>query len=203
MLTIPNAITLVRFVCIPVFLWLVFGRESYESAAYLLAVLGATDWVDGYIARHFNQVSTVGKVFDPTVDRLMLSTAAVTLIVVGALPLWFGLIALGRELVVIIAGAIVYMRGAARIDVQFIGKAGAMFLMISMPLFLISIADIGWANIARVLAYCFGILGLIASCYSVLGYKHLADEALTKGRKHDAQGATELDRVGAKLEAEQ
>ena len=70
-LTVPNLITLVRLLCLPLFLWLLFGRENYIAAAVLLAALGATDWVDGYVARHFDQVSNFGKMFDPTVDRLL------------------------------------------------------------------------------------------------------------------------------------
>src|SRR4051794_6628291 len=63
--TIPNVISVVRLCCIPVFLWLLFGRDDQLAAAGLLAVLGATDWVDGYVARHYDQVSTLGKVLDP------------------------------------------------------------------------------------------------------------------------------------------
>lgn len=181
-LTIPNVITLIRLVCIPVFVWLIFSQRNYQAAAYLLAVLGATDWVDGYIARHFNQVTTVGKVFDPTVDRLMLVVAAVSLLIVDAVPLWFALVALGRELFVVLAGALVYAMGAERIDVRFVGKAGALLLMVSMPLFLISIAEIDWANTARLLAYVFGVAGLILSWYSVIEYRSAALEALQRGR---------------------
>ena len=73
-LTAPNVITLVRLLCIPIFLWLLFGVHRQTAAAVLLAVLGATDWVDGYVARRYGQVSTFGKVLDPTADRLLVGT---------------------------------------------------------------------------------------------------------------------------------
>lgn len=190
-LTVPNFITLIRFACIPWFVWLV-AKDNLSSAAYLLAVLGSTDWVDGWVARRFNQVSTFGKVFDPTVDRIMLVVAAVSLLIVDAMPLWFGAAALGRELVIIVVGLIIYAKGAARIDVQFIGKAGAMGLMISLPLFLVSVSGVTWHDEARILAWLFGLGGLLFSWLSLIGYGRLARVALKKGRHHD-----EVDAVSA------
>jgi cardiolipin synthase (CMP-forming) len=70
-LTIPNVISVIRLCCIPVFLWLLFSRKDRGTASVLLAVLGATDWVDGYIARRFDQGSTLGKIIDPVADRLL------------------------------------------------------------------------------------------------------------------------------------
>ncbi|MEA3056116.1 MAG: hypothetical protein QOD30_1548, partial [Actinomycetota bacterium] len=70
--TIPNVISVIRLLLIPVFVYLLFGRDNRAAAASLLAFLGATDWVDGYIARHFDQTSTLGKILDPTADRLLL-----------------------------------------------------------------------------------------------------------------------------------
>ncbi|MCP6768684.1 CDP-alcohol phosphatidyltransferase family protein, partial [Klebsiella pneumoniae] len=66
--TVPNVITLVRFCLVPFFVWLVFTQQ-YLAAFIVLAVLSCTDWVDGYIARRFNQISTVGQWLDPMADR--------------------------------------------------------------------------------------------------------------------------------------
>ena len=82
-LTVPNLITLVRLLCIPLFLWLLFAQDARAWAALLLAFLGATDWVDGYVARHFHQVSNLGKAFDPIVDRLLLIVGASLSIIVA------------------------------------------------------------------------------------------------------------------------
>src|SRR4051795_9344438 len=79
--TIPNAISLGRLLCVPVFLWMLWRDPPLQvAAATLLAVLGATDWVDGYIARHWNQGSELGKVLDPTADRVLLLAAAIALL---------------------------------------------------------------------------------------------------------------------------
>ena len=70
-LTVPNAFTLFRLCCIPLFLYLLFGRDNRAGAAWLLGGLGATDWVDGWLARRLHQTSEFGKMFDPTADRLL------------------------------------------------------------------------------------------------------------------------------------
>src|SRR5215469_10801181 len=94
--TVSNAITLARLLCVPLFLWLLLGADEPVWAGILLAVLGATDWVDGYIARHFDQGSEIGKVLDPVADRVMLIVAAFALIVDGAVPVWVGVLVLAR-----------------------------------------------------------------------------------------------------------
>ena len=95
-MTIPNVISLARLLCVPVFLWLLFGVERRVAAFVLLALLGATDWVDGWIARHFDQGSEVGKVLDPTADRVLLFAAVAALLVDGSVPLWVGVLVLVR-----------------------------------------------------------------------------------------------------------
>src|SRR3989304_5905492 len=91
LLTIPHVLSMVRGLCIPLFGWLVFGAGGGVAAGLLLLVLGATDWVDGWIARRFDQVSNLGKILDPVADRALLLTAVVSLMVDGALPVWLGL----------------------------------------------------------------------------------------------------------------
>jgi len=181
--TVPNAISLVRLGCIPWFVYLAFGADDLSGAAYLLAVLGATDWIDGWIARRYRQVSTFGKVIDPTVDRIMLAVAAVSILVLEAMPLWFGLVALLREVLIGVAGIVLYFAGARRIDVQFVGKAGAFGLMVALPLFLVSASGVAWRDEARLAAWLFGIPAVVFSWYSVLGYVTLAKQALRTGEK--------------------
>src|SRR3954471_3299295 len=88
-LTIPNVITVIRLLCLPLFLYLLFGRENRAAAASLLGILGATDWVDGYVARHFHQVSELGKILDPVADRLLFFVGITAIVVDGSCPLWF------------------------------------------------------------------------------------------------------------------
>src|SRR3990170_1996419 len=85
-LTVPNLFPLARLLCLPLFLYLLFGRDNRAGAAWLLGGLGATDWVDGYLARRFGQVSELGKMLDPTADRLAVAAAVIAGWVSGALP---------------------------------------------------------------------------------------------------------------------
>ena len=110
-LTVPNLISIGRLACVPLFLWLLLGREDQIAAAVLLAVLGATDWVDGWIARHFDQASEVGKVLDPTADRILLLCAGLALLADGSLPLWVGVVVLAREAVISVAVLVLAARG--------------------------------------------------------------------------------------------
>ncbi len=87
-LTVPNVITLVRLACLPLYLWLLLGRDNNAAAAVLLAALGATDWVDGYVARHFNQVSELGKILDPVADRLLFFVGIGGILAVGRRAAW-------------------------------------------------------------------------------------------------------------------
>src|SRR5437763_3806679 len=153
-LTIPNVLSFIRLLCAPLFLWLLFDRHDRVGAAFLLGGLGATDWVDGYIARHFGQVSTVGKVLDPTADRVLLAGGVSAILVGGAVPAWVAWATLVRE--ALVAGAVLILAalGARRIDVQWAGKAGTFGLMFAFPFFLMSHdPDFALRHVARVLAW--------------------------------------------------
>ena len=181
-LTLPNLITLARLACLPVFLWLLFGKEDRAAAAALLAVLGITDWVDGYLARHLGQVSELGKILDPVADRLLFFVAAAGILIDGSVPTWFAVIVLVRETLVGGATIVLAALGASRIDVTWFGKAGTFGLMIAFPLFLASHSDLSWADTAGVLAWVAGIPGLVLSLYAAVLYIPIARRALREGR---------------------
>ena len=185
-LTVPNVITFVRLALLPVFVWLLFGKDDRASAAYLLAAIGTTDFFDGYIARHFHQISELGKVLDPVADRLLFFVGAGSILIDGSIPTWFAVAVLSRE--VLIAGATLALAamGAARIDVTWFGKAGAFALMMSVPFFLGSHGDLSWADQAEDLAWVTGLPGLALSWYSLLLYVPLARRALREGRSQGA-----------------
>ncbi len=194
-LTVPNLITLVRLLCIPLFLWLLFGAEARAWAAVLLAFLGATDWVDGYVARHFHQVSSLGKAFDPTVDRLLLIVGVGAIIYDGAVnapdygpagvPLWFGLVVVIREVLLSIWVVGTLAAGAKRMDVTWWGKAGTFCLMVAFPAFLAA-SDTGLALGVRealeLVAWAAGVPGLVFSMVAFVGYFPRGVVALREGR---------------------
>jgi cardiolipin synthase (CMP-forming) len=181
-LTLPNVITLVRLSCLPLFLWLLFAQEDRAAAAWLLAALGATDWVDGYLARHMHQESELGRILDPVADRLLFLVGAGGIMVDGSVPLWFAITVLVREVLVGATTLVLAALGARRIDVTWFGKAGTFGLMIAFPLFLASHSDLSWADTAGVLAWVAGIPGLALSLYAAALYVPLARQALADGR---------------------
>ncbi|HEY6473862.1 MAG TPA: CDP-alcohol phosphatidyltransferase family protein [Acidimicrobiales bacterium] len=181
-LTVPNLITLLRLACIPVFLWLLFGRHEQTAAAILLAVLGATDWVDGFVARRYHQVSTFGKVMDPTADRLLVGTAVISVMVYGAVPLWFGIATIAREVLVSVMVVLLASLGAARIDVLWVGKAGTFGLMFAYPTFLLAYGGAGWQAPITVIAYVTGVTGLVLAWIAAWSYIGPARKALREGR---------------------
>ena len=181
-LTAPNVITMLRLLCIPVFLWLLFGAHRQTAAAVLLAVLGATDWVDGHVARRYGQVSTFGKVLDPTADRLLVGTAVISIMVYGAVPLWFGLATIARE--VLVSGVVLLLAamGAARIDVLWVGKAGTFGLMFAYPTFLLGYGNADWQEPIRVIGWVTGLIGLALAWWAAGSYIAPARRALREGR---------------------
>ena len=183
-LTVPNVLSVVRLCCIPVFLWLLFGRENRLGAALLLGGLGATDWVDGFIARRFDQVSTVGKVLDPTADRLLLVVGIVAILIDGSVPAVIAVPAIVRE--VLVGGGVLVLAamGAKRIDVTWVGKCGTFLMMAAFPLFLGgNDPAFGGRDVVRALGWVCGVAGLAVSYYSAFRYIPLGREALREGRR--------------------
>ncbi len=182
-LTVPNLISLGRLLCVPVFLWLLFGRENRVAAAVLLAVLGATDWVDGYIARRYHQVSTVGKVLDPTADRLLLVVGIVAILVDGSVPPVLAWLAVAREVAVAVLAVALLGLGARRVDVSWAGKCGTFLLMAAFPLFLLGEGE----GVAAAVAWPLAVVGLGFSWYSAFAYVPAGLAALREGRSTPAR----------------
>jgi len=179
--TLPNAISVLRLLAVPVFVWLLLAQERPVAAGVLLAVLGATDWIDGYIARHFDQGSEIGKLLDPTADRVLLFAAVVGLMIEGSLPVWLGLAVFLREVAISVAVLALAAAGAARIDVQWSGKAGTLALMFGLPAFLLAETWGYWILWAA--AWGFSLGGLALSYYAAVEYVPLARAALREGRR--------------------
>jgi cardiolipin synthase len=181
--TVPNLVTVVRLCCLPVFLWLLFGRDQLVAASWLLAGLGATDWVDGYIARRFDQVSEFGKILDPTADRLLFIVGVGGSIVYGGVPLWFGLTVVARELLFGGTMAVLSLFGMKRFDVSRWGKRGTFLLMVSFPLLLVSSDGGGWSWLWRTLGWVAGIPGLVVSYYAAIAYLPIVRQSFREGRE--------------------
>lgn len=182
-MTIPNLITLLRLACLPLFLYLLFGRDNALAAAWLLGALGASDWCDGYIARHFNQVSELGKVLDPVADRLLFFVGVGGIVATGAVPVAIAVAVLAREVVVSVATIAIALLGGKRIDVTWFGKAGTFANMVAFPAFLGSHSTASYADLLGVLAWVAIVPGLVLSYYAAALYVPLARRALAEGRR--------------------
>lgn len=169
-LTVPNLFTLARLLCVPIFLWLVHSADRVFAAAVLLAVLGATDWIDGYLARLLNQQSKFGRVFDPTVDRLMFLIALISMLIIDAAPAWFLLAVFAREALVAVAALYLGARGVRTVKVSWWGKTATFGLLFALPLFLAASAEPNGESVYRALAWAMGLPSLVLSWVSAVGY---------------------------------
>ena len=185
--TWANLVTVIRLALIPVFLWLLFGTGHRALAAWLLGALGATDWVDGYLARRLDQVSAVGKVIDPVADRILVMAGLLGVAAAGGVPWWFALITLVRELIVSLMTLLLAALGAARIDVLWWGKVSTFVLMTTFPLFLLTSNDhhaplAAWQHAGRGVCWVVGVAGLALSWVVLASYVRPALAALRQGR---------------------
>jgi cardiolipin synthase len=187
-LTWPNLITVIRLALLPLFFWLLFGTNHRAMAAWLLATLGATDWIDGFVARRWHQVSNVGKILDPVADRILMISGLLAVAAASGVPWWFALTTLARELIVSVLTLVLAALGAARIDVLWWGKVSTFALMTTVPLFLLTTnphhAPLQpWQHDARDACWVIGIMGLTLSWIVLGGYVKPALRALRSGRQ--------------------
>ena len=177
-ITLPNAISVARLALVPVFLWLLVGEDRVAEAGWLFGFIGATDWVDGYLARRLNQVSEVGKFLDPLADRFAVGAALIAGLLTGDLPRWFAAAILAREVVVSIGALVLGARGV-RLDVRTLGKVATLMVYASIGWYLVGtgmdVDPLVW------LAWALGIPGLVL--YYVVGYHYFRDarQALVAG----------------------
>jgi cardiolipin synthase (CMP-forming) len=170
-LTAPNVFTLLRLCCIPLFFWMLFTRHNRAGAGWLLGGLGATDWVDGYIARRFDQVSEFGKIFDPTADRILFISTIIGIIVNRGAPIWFCVAVLVREIV--FGGVVAFLTlffKMKRFDVTWWGKTATFGMMFAIPGFLIGHSTLTFHTAFEVAAWILGIPSLLLSYWVAISY---------------------------------
>jgi cardiolipin synthase (CMP-forming) len=165
---------------LPLFVWLTVGPGAYGRALLVLAVVAATDWVDGYVARRFDQVTRLGRIMDPLIDRIMLATAGLTLLAVGFIPLVVVGAIVVRD-VAILVGSLVRFGGIPPIPVSRAGKFATACLLIGVPGFLLGNMDWALADVAGVLARGFTVVGVVA--YYVAGAQYARAAAAVRGRQ--------------------
>jgi len=159
--TLPNALSVTRILLTPAFVWLIVDRDTTFTGLLLFGVVVSTDWLDGYIARRTGQVSEVGKMLDPTADRLAIAAGLVALVVRGAFPLWAALLILVRDVAILIAGVTLLVTRKVRIEVRVVGKVATFSLVVAIGL-------IAWGNLgypfptaARTIGWAMYAVGIV------------------------------------------
>ena len=158
-LTVPNALSVLRLLGVPVFLWLLLGPHADGWALAVLALSGVTDWADGVLARRLNQYSELGALLDPLADRLYILATLVGLVLRHIIPLWLAIVIVGRDLVLGVALLVLNRRGIAPPQVHYLGKAATFCLLYAFPLLLLGSHGGLLSGIARPIAWAFTIWG--------------------------------------------
>ncbi|MGN8245594.1 CDP-alcohol phosphatidyltransferase family protein [Cellulomonas soli] len=174
MLTVPNLISLVRLLLVPVFAVLIYaGRDA--TAVLVLAFSGATDWLDGVLARRLGQVSRLGQLLDPAADRLFILVTLVGLAWRGAVPWWLVVVLVLRDVVLTVMLVVLRRAGFGPLPVHLAGKAGTFALLYAFPLLLLS----EWADPVGVVC---GVVGWAFALWGVGLYWFSAGLYLTQAR---------------------
>lgn len=158
-MTVPNLLSMLRLALVPVFLYLLLNEE-YLSAIVVLALSSLTDYLDGYFARRFNQVTRLGQLLDPAADRLYIFSTLVGLSITGIIPIWLALVIIGRDLVLAIAYPILATHGYGPLPVHYLGKTGTFALLYAFPLLLMAYIWEPIAYILQPLAWAFALWGV-------------------------------------------
>jgi cardiolipin synthase len=135
--SIPNMLSILRLVLVPVFLWLLLNDHTFWALG-VLAFAGASDWLDGQIARRFNQITELGKVLDPAADRLYIFASLIGLVINGNVPAWLAVAVIARDVMLLIVYPVLATHGYGPLPVNFLGKAGTFALLYALPLMLLS-----------------------------------------------------------------
>ena len=158
-LTVPNLLSLLRLLGVPVFLWLILVPHADGAAVLLLAVSGATDYLDGVIARRWNQVSRLGQLLDPLADRLYILATLLGLGIRGIVPWWLLGVIVARDVLLGCWLLVRRGRGQGPPPVHYLGKAATLNLLYAFPLLLLGDGAGAWATAARVVGWAFALWG--------------------------------------------
>jgi cardiolipin synthase len=184
--TIPNALSALRLLGVPLFLWLALGPERDGLAVLVMMVAGFTDWLDGKLARALNQYSSLGRLLDPLADRLYILAAIVALVLRDVLPLWLALAIVARDVVLAFTLPVLRKHGYEPLQVHFIGKAATMNLLYALPLLLLGDGTSTLADIARPTGWAFVIWGTALYWYAALLYLEQIKTIVVTARRESA-----------------
>lgn len=162
-LTVPNLLSFSRVALVPVFLWLLLvPREPWADllALFILGLSAFTDWLDGFLARRWNQISRVGQLLDPVADRLYIVATVVAFVVRDIIPWWFAGLIILRDVVLALVIPVLRRYGLGPLPVHFLGKAATFNLLYALPLLLLGELDGSIGTVALVFGWAFAVWGV-------------------------------------------
>jgi len=186
--TVPNGISVARLAGVPVFLWLVLGPHADWWAVGLLIAAGLSDWLDGKLARAWNQQSRVGQVLDPAADRLYIAATLAGLAIRGIIPWWLVAVLVSRELVLGVALLALRRHCYGPLQVSFLGKAATLCLLYAFPLLFLGSHAGAAALTARVTGWAFAIWGTALYWWAAGLYLTQARQVIAAGGRAEAAG---------------
>ena len=160
LLTVPNLLSVLRLLGVPLFLWLLLGPHADVAALVVLALSGISDWADGVLARRLHQASRLGELLDPLADRLYILATLIGLTLRDIIPWWLAALIVLRDLVLLATVPALRRRGYWSLPVHYLGKAGTFALLYAFPLLLLASHEGTAADIARPIAWAFTIWGV-------------------------------------------
>jgi cardiolipin synthase (CMP-forming) len=172
--TVPNALSVLRLLGIPLFLWLILVQEQDVLAFAVLVIAGATDWLDGYLARKLDQRTALGALLDPLVDRLYIAATLLGLALRAFIPWWIVAIIVLRELMLLVIWPRIRKQGALALPVTLVGKAGTFALLWGFPALLLSGQPDPIGPLASVLGWSFAIWGIWLYWWAGVTYVRMA-----------------------------
>ena len=187
LLTIPNALTGLRALGIPLFIWLALSLEADGWAIFILALGGATDYFDGKVARALNQESRFGEIADPTIDRLYIAATLVVLYLRDAVPIWLIAILVIRDIFMALVAAVLALKGFAPLKVTYLGKAATFNLLYAFPFLLLALNESWYGTLAFIFGWAFAIWGVCLYLGTAVGYFRTALLTITV-RPHIIEG---------------
>lgn len=173
-LTIPNLLSFARLLGVPVFVWLILVPQADVAAFVLLALAGASDWVDGALARALNQRSRLGILLDPLADRLYIAATLVALAIRELIPWWLVGILAARELLLLCLVPILRSTGRVTLPVTYVGKAATFCLLWGFPLLLLSGVDSWVGTVALACGWAFALWGTALYWWAGIRYAQQA-----------------------------
>jgi cardiolipin synthase (CMP-forming) len=169
-LTVPNALSVLRLVLVPLFLWLLLVRHADAWATGILMFSGASDWADGKIARVMNQSSRLGELLDPAVDRIYMITIPIAFALRHFVPWWFVVVLIVRDGLLAATLPALRSRGLTALPVTYIGKGATFGLMSGFPLILLGQFGGLWARVVLAIGWGFAIWGFALYLWSFVLY---------------------------------